>query len=279
MIRKTRLLFLCLIFITSAGSAEEKENPYPDMVYIPAGYVDMGSNDEEIDRAMEMFKSAEDTEPVRNWFDDETPKHRVWVDAYYLDKYEVTNRDFMKFVRAGGYKKKIFWSDEGRNCRLIVAFKKLKDTTSLPHAMVIAGKKGWAYNGVRDLVNRLGIEKDVIFLDYIDDNDLVLLYNTASLFIMPSLYEGFGLPVLEAMACGTPVVASNVSSIPEVLKDAGILVNPYDKDSICDGMFRVLTDVKLQEELREKSLKRAKFFSWEKTARLVLREYETLETC
>ena len=111
------------------------------------------------------------------------------------------------------------------------------------------------------------------------DVDLALLYNAASLFIMPSLYEGFGLPVLEALACGTPVVASNVSSIPEVMKDAGILVDPYDTDSICDGMFRVLTDDKLQEELREKSLKRAAFFSWEKTARSVLSEYETLMAC
>ena len=114
------------------------------------------------------------------------------------------------------------------------------------------------------------MQKDVIFLDYIEDNDLVLLYNAARLFILPSLYEGFGLPVLESMTCGTPVVASNVSSIPEVLKDAGILVNPYDTDSVCDGMFRVLTDVKLQEDLREKSLKRAKFFSWEEAAKKIL---------
>ncbi len=160
--------------------------------------------------------------------------------------------------------------------RLIVAFKKLKDTTSLPHTMVIAGKKDWAYPGLRELVDKLEIAKDVIFLDYIDDNDLALLYNAASLLILPSLYEGFGLPVLEAMACGAPVVASNVSSIPEIINDAGILVDPYDTDSICDGMFRVLTDVKLQEELREKSLKRAKFFSWEETARLMLHEYEAL---
>jgi len=163
--------------------------------------------------------------------------------------------------------------------RLVVAFKKLKDKTSLPHSMVIAGKKGWAYDGVREQVNKLGMEKDIIFLDYVEDDDLVLLYNAASLFIMPSLYEGFGLPVLEAMACGTPVVASNVSSVPEVMKDAGILVDPYDTDSICDGMFRVLTDDKLREELREKSLKRAMFFSWKKTARSVLSEYETLMAC
>ena len=163
--------------------------------------------------------------------------------------------------------------------RLIMAFKRLKDTESLPHIMVIAGKKGWAYNGVRELVNKLGIESDVMFLDYVDDDDLVMLYNASSLFIMPSIYEGFGFPVLEAMACGLPVVASNVSSIPEVVKDAGILVDPYDTDSICEGMLKVLTDSELHEALQAKSIKRAASFSWEKTARSVLSEYESLMAC
>jgi len=163
--------------------------------------------------------------------------------------------------------------------RLVVAFKSLKDKTSLPHSMVIAGKRGWAYDGVREQVDKLGMEEDIIFLDYVDDDDLVMLYNASSLFIMPSLYEGFGLPVLEAMACGVPVVASNVSSIPEVVKDAGILVDPYDTDSICDGMLKVLTDSELHETLRAKSIKRAEGFSWEKTARSVLSEYESLMTC
>lgn len=114
MIRKTYLfLIFSLALITPLEAA--KEDRYPGMVYVPAGHVEMGSSEAEIARAMEMFKSAENTEPIRNWFDDETPKHRVWVGAYYLDKHEVTNREFMKFVRAGGYKKKIFWSDEGRN--------------------------------------------------------------------------------------------------------------------------------------------------------------------
>ncbi len=103
------------LFIVSIGSAklENDKIRYPDMVYIPAGYVEMGSGDKEIERAMEMFQKAEDTKPVRNWFDDEVPKHKVWIDAFYLDKYEVTNQEYMKFVRAGGYTKKIFWTKKG----------------------------------------------------------------------------------------------------------------------------------------------------------------------
>jgi formylglycine-generating enzyme required for sulfatase activity len=113
--KKYLFLVITLLFITSSGSAQDddKKNRYPDMAYIPAGYIDMGSSDEEIDRAMKMFKQSENTKPIRNWFDDEIPKHKVWVDAFYLDKYEVTNAEYMKFVRAGGYIKKIFWTEEG----------------------------------------------------------------------------------------------------------------------------------------------------------------------
>jgi formylglycine-generating enzyme required for sulfatase activity len=114
-----KLPFVFFIFLTllinSPLSAKEVDikNRYPDMVYIPAGYVEIGSSDQEISQAMEIFKNAENIEPVHNWFDDEVPKHKVWMEAFYLDKYEVTNREYMKFVRAGGYSKEIFWSADG----------------------------------------------------------------------------------------------------------------------------------------------------------------------
>jgi formylglycine-generating enzyme required for sulfatase activity len=107
-------LSLTFFFALPGLAKEDKSNLYPEMAYIPAGYVEMGSNDEEIDRAMEMFKDAEGVEPVRNWFDDEVPKHKIWVNDFYLDKYEVTNREYMKFVNAGGYVKSIFWSKDGQ---------------------------------------------------------------------------------------------------------------------------------------------------------------------
>lgn len=106
---------LALFFATSRVTAQEADlkNRYPDMVYIPAGYVEMGSDQKDIDRAMDIFREVEKKEPIRNWFDDEVPKHKAWVRAFYMDKYEVTNRDYMKFVRSGGYRKKMFWSDKG----------------------------------------------------------------------------------------------------------------------------------------------------------------------
>ena len=104
--------------------------------------------------------------------------------------------------------------------------------------------------------------------------DLLVLMNGAAAFMLVSLYEGFGLPPLEAMACGTPVIASNISSLPEVVGDAGILVNPYDVDEIAQAIHEVLVNNRLREEMRVKGLERAKQFSWEKTARETLKAYE-----
>ncbi|MCL6561229.1 MAG: glycosyltransferase family 4 protein, partial [Firmicutes bacterium] len=111
-------------------------------------------------------------------------------------------------------------------------------------------------------------------LGYVPEEDLSLLYGGADLFVYPSRYEGFGLPPLEAMACGTPVVVSNVASLPEVIGDAGICVDPYNVDDIAQGIYRVLTNENLQQKLREKGLNRAKLFTWEKTARETLKVYD-----
>lgn len=105
---------------------------------------------------------------------------------------------------------------------------------------------------------------------YVDDNDLPSLYSAAEVFVFPSFYEGFGLPPLEAMACGTPVVVSNVASLPEVVGDAGVYVDPYDVNDIAHGIYRVLTDEDLRLQLRKKGLERAKLFTWKKTAQQTL---------
>lgn len=128
----------------------------------------------------------------------------------------------------------------------------------------------------RQLIASLGLQGAVLFLGTVSDEDLVVLYNVADVFVFPSLYEGFGFPLLEAMACGTPVVAGNTSSVPEVVGDAGLLVNPRSPEAIADAVRRVLADGDLAEDLRRRGLARAQTFTWERTARETLAVYETL---
>ncbi len=122
-------------------------------------------------------------------------------------------------------------------------------------------------------LSSLGITEDVTFVDYISESKLAYYYSSASLLAYPSLYEGFGLPPLEAMACGCPVVTANTSSLPEVVGEAGIMVNPYDTSSLVQAMRRVLTDDKLRDNMVRKGLEQSKKFSWEKTAELTQQVY------
>ena len=140
--------------------------------------------------------------------------------------------------------------------------------------LVIVGARKWKYAPIFETVQRLGLEPFVDFTGYVEEEDLPALYNGADLFVFPSLYEGFGLPVLEAMACGTPVVTSNTSSLPEVAGDAALLIDPYDIDEIVAAMRTILEDKALAAELRTKGLARAKEFSWERTARETIAVYE-----
>jgi len=156
---------------------------------------------------------------------------------------------------------------------LVRAFKNLVER-ELSHSLVIAGKKGWQYEEIFNTVRNLDLQSRVLFLDYVPQNDLPSLYHAADLFVYPSLYEGFGLPVLEAMACGTPVITSNISSMPEITGDAALLVNPRDETELVDAMQRVLTDNALRDKLARNGLERAKQFSWERTARETLAVYE-----
>ena len=118
----------------------------------------------------------------------------------------------------------------------------------------------------RHLALRLGIYDRVVFTGRIPEEELPAYYRGAAVVTMPSLYEGFGLPALEGMACGVPVVVSNTTSLPEVVGDAGILVNPHDAESIADGLNRALTDESLRAELRRRGLERAKLFNWDRVA-------------
>ena len=134
--------------------------------------------------------------------------------------------------------------------------------------LVIAGGKGWQYDGIFNRVIELGLSDRVVFTGYIDDDDVVFLMNGAEAFCFPSLYEGFGMPPLEAMACGVPVIVSDTSSLPEVVGDCGISVDPYNVTELSDALIR-MTDRDFNEKQRAAGIERAKTFSWEKSAELL----------
>ncbi|MCM8833544.1 MAG: glycosyltransferase family 4 protein [Candidatus Omnitrophica bacterium] len=142
--------------------------------------------------------------------------------------------------------------------------------------LVLCGKIGWKaeifYKKMKDLPEK--IKKDIILTGYVPVSDLPYLYNGCEVFVFPSLYEGFGFPVLEAMGCGVPVVTSNISSLPEVVGDAGILVNPENKEEIAEAILSILNDQNLKKTLSKKGIERAKLFSWENTAKKTLELYK-----
>ncbi|MCL4458725.1 MAG: glycosyltransferase family 4 protein [Chloroflexi bacterium] len=157
---------------------------------------------------------------------------------------------------------------------LLEAFAILKREMRLEHTLVIAGKPGWSAETVWQKVKDLDLEARVCFTGYVADDDLPSLFSAATLFVLPSLYEGFGLPAVEAMACGTPVVASNASSLPEVIGEAGILIDPHDPLALAEAMARVVNDAALRAELKQHGLERAKFFSWQRCAEETLQVLE-----
>lgn len=136
------------------------------------------------------------------------------------------------------------------------------------------GKEGWKYKEILKAPESLGIGDRVEFKGFVPTEDLPELISSAQAFVLPSLYEGFGIPVLEAMACGTPVIVSNVSSLPEVIGNAGLIVDPYSTDQIEQAIRILITDKKLQQKYSKLGLSQAKKFSWEKMARTVLKVFE-----
>lgn len=152
------------------------------------------------------------------------------------------------------------------------AFKLLIDR-GLKHTLVIAGRKGWFYDDLFKTIEDLNLKAEVILTGYIPDEELPFLYNAADLFVYPSLYEGFGLPVLEAMACGVPVITSNISSLPEIVGAAGVLVNPNEINELADKIYNVLTDRQFHDELGNEGLARSRLFSWARTAKETLAVY------
>lgn len=158
--------------------------------------------------------------------------------------------------------------------RLIKAFAILDNHVKRNYCLVLAGNKGYKFKELQNLINYLKLENKVITTGYIRDDDLPMLISGADLFVYPSLYEGFGLPILEAMACGTPVITSNISSMPEIAGKAAILADPYNVEEIADAIKRVLSSTNLQSSLINAGFLRSNEFSLEKMAKETLAAYK-----
>jgi glycosyltransferase involved in cell wall biosynthesis len=163
---------------------------------------------------------------------------------------------------------------------LVDAFSKLvrmgaRDSELSDLHLVIAGEKGWMHEDTFEAIRRAGLCERVRYLGFVQDDDLPALYNLAAVFAFPTLYEGFGLPVLEAMACGTPVVCADNSSLPEVVGDAALMVPAAAGDALAEALFQVLTDLSARNRLVNGGHRRAKMFKWEKAARQLLELYES----
>jgi glycosyltransferase involved in cell wall biosynthesis len=159
---------------------------------------------------------------------------------------------------------------------IISAFNLLKSEHKIPHNLVLIGQKGWNYEPIFQEIERSSWKENIHHLDYLSDELVALFYSRADVFVYPSHYEGFGLPVLEAMTLGAPVVTSSTSSLPEVAGDAALLVNPSDVEEQAHAILQIISDSKFRDELITKGKARATLFSWDRTARETLEVYKSI---
>lgn len=160
--------------------------------------------------------------------------------------------------------------------RLVDAYAGLNPGTRRETHLVVAGPLGWLNKALFERIEDLGIGSSVQFIGYVDDGDLAAVYSLATVFAYPSLYEGFGIPVLEAMICGTPVLTSDVAALPEVVGDCALLVPPTDTDAISKALLRLLESDTLRADLSARGMRRAAQFSWDRCARETLAVYESV---
>jgi len=157
--------------------------------------------------------------------------------------------------------------------RILEAFHRFRRETHNDLVLVLAGRRSWTCDGIDETIERLHLRDAVVELGHIGWQDLPALYNAAEMLVFPSLWEGFGIPVIEAIACGTPVITSNLSALPEVAGGSALLVDPYSVDDLAGAMQRLVDDSDLRKELRAKGLERARKFSWKNTAEQTLAVY------
>jgi glycosyltransferase involved in cell wall biosynthesis len=187
---------------------------------------------------------------------------------YLKNKYGISDKYFFYIGRFAPHK-----NING----LIDAFYLFKLKYGAKYQLVLAGKKDKDYSSLIKRVKKLKLEKDIIFSGFIDDSDLGIVYQKALILLLPSFYEGFGLPVLEAMSVGTPVLTSNISSLPEIAGDAALFVDPEDKKAMAEGINKILSNNKFTKSLVQKGYEQAKKFSWRKMAKETLKVYNSLK--
>lgn len=159
---------------------------------------------------------------------------------------------------------------------IITAFNYLKQKHKIPHNLVMIGRKGWHYESIFAAIEKSPWKNQIHHLDYLSNVMVALFYAKADAFVYPSHYEGFGLPVLEAMTLGTPVITSNNSSLPEVAGDAALLINPDEPMQLAEAILKLISDSQLRQEFIKKGQERAKQFSWERTAIKTLKAYKSI---
>jgi len=160
--------------------------------------------------------------------------------------------------------------------RLIEAFDLLKRKYQVPHKLVIVGRENWKFTSIYDLTQRLGLKDLVLFTKFVDEKDLPALYQSADVFVAPSIFEGFGFTPLESMAAGTPVAASNATSIPEVVGDAALFFNPNDRNEIAEKTYELIIDKDLQDTLIDKGYDNIKRFRWHECCTRTASEYQNI---
>lgn len=211
-------------------------------------------------------------------------ENKVYVTPLAADaKYRPLDKEYCKFqleenlnikkpyiLYIGGFSPR-------KNVRgLIMAFSKVYKDLDKDYNLVIVGSLKDEGNVLKELTEKLNLSSRVQFTGFVSEEYMPILYNGCEVFTYPSLYEGFGLPPLEAMSCGIPVISSNISSIPEVVEDAGILIDPYDTSNLIDALGKVLSSERLRQELSMKGLEKSSQFSWAKTAEKTLEAYKKI---
>ncbi|MBE9111571.1 glycosyltransferase family 4 protein [Nodosilinea sp. LEGE 07298] len=209
------------------------------------------------------------------------PPERVWVtplaSRYAVDAWggsqgvaavESDNRPYILFVSTLEPRKNVV--------RLIQAFDRLKTDRRIDHLLVLVGQKGWQFEPIFEAIAASPWQQHIRHLDYLSDTEVAYCYRNADVFAYPSLYEGFGLPVLEAMTLGCPVVTSNASSLPEVAGEAALLVDPTSVEDLAEALWRVIGDRALRQTMIDRGYQQATQFSWTRTAKSTLAAYRSL---